>query len=121
MDAEIELMVENCVSSTVLPSTLLYPWGWPAQVWQRVHIDFAQKYGNYFLGLIDSHSKWAEVVHMRLATVQNSIDQMRLWFVAYGLPKEVVSDNGPNSFCRNSRSSLRWLNSQEDLFLENQT
>lgn len=65
-----------------------------------------KKYGNYFLGLIDSHSKWAEVAHMRSATIQNSIDQMRLWFVAYGLPKEVVSDNGPNSFHRNSCISL---------------
>lgn len=43
---------------------------------------------------------------MRSATAQNSIDQMRLWFVAYGLAKEVVSDNGPNSFHRNSRISL---------------
>ena len=54
------------------------------RVWQRVHIDFAEKDGNYFLGLIDSHSKWIEVAHTRSTTAQSTIDQMRLvWFAAY--------------------------------------
>ena len=46
-------------------------------------------------GLIESHSKWIEVAHMRSTTAQCTIDQMRLWFSAHGLPEEVVSDNGP--------------------------
>ncbi len=99
LDAEIELMVESCeVCQAVrkaLPSAPLYPWRWPTRVWQRVHIDFAEKDGNCFLGLIDSHSKWIKVAHMRSTTAQSTIDQMRLWFAAYGLPEEVVSDNGP--------------------------
>ena len=99
LDAEIELMVKNCAVCQAVrkapPSAPLYPWRWPARVWQRVHIDFAEKDGNYFLGLIDSHSKWIEVAHMRSTTAQSTIDQMRLWFVAYGLPEEIVSDNGP--------------------------
>ena len=64
-------------------------------MWQRVHIDFAEKNGNYFLGLIESLSKWIEVAHMRSTTARSNIDQIRLWFAAYGLPEEVVSDNGP--------------------------
>jgi len=64
-------------------------------VWQRVSIDFAEKDGNYFLGLIDSHSKWIKVAHMRCTTAQSTTDQTRLWFAAYGLPEEVVSDNRP--------------------------
>jgi len=63
-------------------------------VWQRVHLEFSEKDGNYFLGLVDSHSKWIEVAHMRSTTAQSTIDQMRLWFAVYGLPEEVVSDNG---------------------------
>jgi len=98
LDAEIELMVKSCEVCQAVrkapPSAPLYPWRWPTRMWQRVHIDFAEKDGNYFLGLIDSHSKWIEVAHMRSTTAQSTIDQMRLWFAAYGLPEEVVSDNG---------------------------
>ena len=32
---------------------------------------------------------------MRSTTAQSRIDQMRLWFAAYGLPEEIVSDYGP--------------------------
>ena len=99
LDAEIELMVKSCEVCQAVrkapPSAPLHPWRWPTRVWQRVHIDFAEKDGNYFLGLIDNHSKWIEVAHMRSTTAQSTIDQMRLWFAAYGLPEEVVSDNGP--------------------------
>ena len=69
----------------VLPSAPLYPCRWPTRVWQRVHVDFAENDGNYFLRLIDNHSKWIEVAHMRSTTAQSTIDHMRLCFVAYGL------------------------------------
>ena len=77
------------------PRAPLYPWRWPTRVWQRVHIDFAEKDGNSFLGLVDSHSKWIEVAHMTSTSAKSTIDQLRVWFAAYGLPEEVVSDNGP--------------------------
>ena len=32
---------------------------------------------------------------MGSTTAQSTIDQVRLWFAAYGLPKKVFSDNGP--------------------------
>lgn len=32
---------------------------------------------------------------MRSTTAQSTIDQMKLWFAAYELPEEVISDNGP--------------------------
>ena len=53
--------VKQC--GTHAPSAPLYPWRWPTRVWQRVHISFAEKDGDYFLGLIDSHSKWVEVIY----------------------------------------------------------
>ena len=99
LDAEIELKVKNCeVCQSVRkapPRAPLYPWRWPTRVWQRVHIDFAEKDGNSFLGLVDSHSKWIAVAHMTSTSAKSTIDQLRVWFAAYGLPQEVVSDNGP--------------------------
>jgi len=62
----------------------------------RVHIDFAEKNGNYFIGLIDSQYKWIEVAHMQSTTAKSTIDQMTLWFAAYGLAEDIVSDNGPH-------------------------
>ena len=61
----------------------------------REYIDFAEKDGNSFLGLVDSHSKWIEVAHMTSTSAKSTTDQLRVWFAAYGLPEEVVSDNGP--------------------------
>ena len=61
LNTEIELTRKTCEVCQAVwnapPSTSLYPWRWPTRVWQRVYIDFAEKEGNYFLGLIDSHSK----------------------------------------------------------------
>ena len=78
LDAEIELMVKNCAVCQAVrkapPSAPLYPWRWPARVWQGVHIDFAEKDGNYFLGLVDSHSLWIEVAYMRSTTAQSTIN-----------------------------------------------
>ncbi|KAL9958973.1 hypothetical protein ACROYT_G036052 [Oculina patagonica] len=85
------------------PSAPLYPWRWPTRVWQRVHIDFAEKDGNYFLGLIDR----IEVAHLRSTTAQSTIDQIRLWFAAYGLLEEVVSDNGPQFISQDFTNYLK--------------
>lgn len=60
-----------------------------------MHIDFAEKDGHSFRGLVDSHSKWIEVTHMTSTSAKSTIDQLRKRFAAYGLPEEVVSDNGP--------------------------
>ncbi|UYV82259.1 K02A2.6-like [Cordylochernes scorpioides] len=45
--------------------------------------------------VVDSHSKWVEAIPMREITARKTIEQLRRLFSAYGLPEEVVSDNGP--------------------------
>lgn len=73
----------------------LYPCRLPTRVWQWVLIEFEKKDGNYFLGLIDNHSKWIKMALMTSATAQATTDQLRIWFAAYGLPEEFLSVNGP--------------------------
>ena len=41
-----------------------------------------------------NHSKWPEVVMMSSATSQLTIDVLRSLFSRYGLPEQIVSDNG---------------------------
>lgn len=45
--------------------------------------------------LIDSHSKWIEVEHMRSTTTTKTLEVLRAWFARFGLPEECCTDNGP--------------------------
>lgn len=98
-DGEIEELVKGCsICQAVqkMPAVApLHHWRWPERVWQRIHIDFAEKDKQYFLVVIDSHSKWFEVFPMSSTTSHNTIVVLRSLFSAYGLPEELVSDNGP--------------------------
>ena len=62
LDSDIERAVqqrEACQSVRKLPAVApLHCWQWPTRVWQRLHIDFAEKDQHHFLVLVDSHSKW---------------------------------------------------------------
>ena len=48
-----------------------------------------------FFVLVDAHSKWPEVVVMNSTTAAKTIIVLREMFSRYGLPKQLVSDNGP--------------------------
>lgn len=99
LDGEIEDLVQKCeVCQAVqkVPAVApLHPWRWPTRVWQRIHLDFAEKDKQHFLVVVDSHSKWLEVFPMTSTTSGRTIEVLRNLFASYGLPEEVVSDNGP--------------------------
>ena len=48
-----------------------------------------------FLLVVDTHSKWTEVFEMNQTTSTKTIQALRQLFSSYGLPEQVVSDNGP--------------------------
>ncbi|UYV74269.1 K02A2.6-like, partial [Cordylochernes scorpioides] len=99
LDNQIECMVngcKNCQQTQTGPSKVNWrPWVWATRPWQRIHMDFAFKDGVNLLIVVDSHSKWVEAIPMREITARKTIEQLRRLFSAYGLPEEVVSDNGP--------------------------
>ena len=47
-----------------------------------------------FLVIVDAHSKWMDVVAMKSATSNATIDSLRSLFATHGLPELLVSDNG---------------------------
>ena len=51
-------------------------------------------FGQTFLIVIDSHSKWMEVKAETSATAKATITQFRSIFVTHGLPEILVTDNG---------------------------
>ena len=45
--------------------------------------------------VVDAHSKWPEVIEMKTTTASATIQELRKLFSSYGLPEQLVSDNGP--------------------------
>ena len=48
-----------------------------------------------FLVVVDAYSKWPEVQKMSTTTEASTINALQFLFSAYGLPEQLVSDNGP--------------------------
>lgn len=110
IDQHIEELVKGCVpcqTSKDMPAVAsLHPWVWPAKPWQRLHIDFAGPFLGkmlLFFVLVDAHSKWPEVIEMSSTTSQNTIVILQHIFAAYGIPLQIVSDNGPQFTSANLR------------------
>lgn len=89
----------------------IHPWERPSGPWERVHIDHAGPVeGKMLLVACDAYSKWVEVDVVRSTDAKSSATVLRRWFAMHGLPKVVVSDNGPgiaseefNDFLRSNR------------------
>ena len=90
IDAEIERKVKECPecqvnqkSPTLAP---LHPWEWPSQPWTRLHIDFAGPFeGKMFLVVVDSHSKWLDVIPVASANTVTTIRELRKLFATHGI------------------------------------
>lgn len=44
---------------------------------------------------MDAYAHRPDIIHMQITTTGKMTEAMRNLFMAYGLPKEVVTDNGP--------------------------
>ena len=100
LDKDLETLTKSCMRCLSVKqapgSAPLHPWTWPSMPWQRVHVDYAGPFLNkMFFIVVDAHSKWPEVYDMPSTTSQSTIDVLRHLFAAYGLPLQLVSDNGP--------------------------
>ena len=105
MDTDIESVAKSCVSCKAVKSAPqeapLHPWVWPTEPWKRIHVDFAGPFqGKMFFLVIDAHSKWPEIFRMSLTTVEETIVVLRRIFASFGLPDQLVSDNGPQFAAR---------------------
>lgn len=47
-----------------------------------------------FLVVMDAYSRWPNIIHMQTSTASKTIEALRNLFASYGLPKEVVTENG---------------------------
>ena len=73
-------------------------WKWPWCAWSCMHMNYAGPYeGVTFLILVDTYSKWMEVVPVCHATSQLTIEKLWIICATHGLPEMLALDNG-NAF-----------------------
>lgn len=90
---------EACRSVRDAPArAVLHPWEYPLHPWQRVHVDFFDCAGKRFLIVIDAHTKWIETIVMLGTSAGATITALRSIFARFGIPSQLVSDNGPPFF-----------------------
>ncbi|XP_073964508.1 uncharacterized protein [Choristoneura fumiferana] len=108
LDAQVEELCQRCetcaAEAPAPPRAPPAPWPYTAQPWTRIHLDFLGPYkSKTFLVLIDSSTKWLEIFEMARTNAMSVIKVLRESFARFGLPVEVVSDQGPpftsSEFC----------------------
>ena len=99
LDKDIENLgksCENCQAVKSNPTAApLHPWVWPNVPWTCIHVDYAGPFlGKMFVVVVDAHSKRPEVQVMNSTTSQSTIEALRTLLGRYGLPTQLVFDNG---------------------------
>jgi hypothetical protein len=113
IDRDIGQITKECVpcihhyKAPVKP--VLHSWEPAKSAWSRIHIDFAQPRDcNYFLLIVvDAFSKWPEAFVMKSTTSTATMEILDDLFARYGLPDELVSDNGPQLVSAQFENFLR--------------
>ena len=78
------------------PKAKLHPWEWREAPWYRIHIDYAGPINNdYFLIIVDAHSKWVDIYRTKGTSSQDTIMALSHSFSIFGLPISIVSYNTP--------------------------
>ena len=137
LDKDLVKCVQQCQSCQEVrnapAAAPLHPWLGPTKPWQQIHVDFAGPFeGRMFFIGVDAHSKWPEVINMSTTTAIQTFIELRKLFAAHGLPKQLVSDNGPqftadefSTFCK--MNSVKYIqvspyhpssNSQAERFVQ---
>lgn len=100
LDSDIENLVNGCspcLSVRQSPNKCnLHVWEYPKNVWERLHVDFLGPINNkLYLVIVDAHSKWLEVEEVSSTSASQTISKLTTLFARFGLPQQLVSDNGP--------------------------
>lgn len=100
VDEAVERMCRECVTCASQadspPRQAPSMWPWPNIAWSRLHLDFMGPIsGKTYLVVVDAMSKWVEVFHMGSTVANEVINKLCELFSRFGLPRQIVSDNGP--------------------------
>ena len=100
LSSDLENKVQQCQlcqqNRKMPPRSPIQPWEWPQKPWDRIHVDHAGPIqGKMVLIMVDAHSKWIEAHVVPSTSAAATIEKLRVTFATHGLPRTIVSDNGP--------------------------
>lgn len=99
IDRCIEYFVKSCEICQQVESkgSNIKTTSWPITTFpfERIHIDFFYFQQRQFFLIYDSYSKWVELFLMKKTVASEVLEKLRCVFGTFGLPVEMVSDNGP--------------------------
>ncbi|KRX44072.1 Transposon Tf2-9 polyprotein [Trichinella murrelli] len=83
MDEDIEKTVNTCdvchSSRAAMPKAPVHSWEKPNNPWSRLHIDFAAPFqGKTFLIVVDTFSKWLEVIPISEMSTRTVIEELQI-------------------------------------------
>lgn len=90
MSTNMDEMVARHMNSN--PKESLVSHEIPNRPWSKVAMDY--------LLTVDYFSKWPEIAKLKGLTSSSVINHVKSQFSKYGIPDQVVSDNGPQFACR---------------------
>lgn len=99
IDDDIERIARECSACAQLKAdpkdAPLHSWQWPERPWQRLHVDHAGPFLSHdFLIVVDAHSGYPFVVPVTNLSSTSTINALYEIFSQFGLPEQIVSDNG---------------------------
>ncbi|KAK9679892.1 Integrase zinc binding domain [Popillia japonica] len=100
IDSDIEQYCNSCKTCLIhqrkATQVPLASWPKTSKEWERLHIDFLEKYGHHVLIVVDAHSRWMDLYLMKRGTAAGQIiEKLRQSFTYFGIPEQIVSDKGP--------------------------
>ncbi|GBN81685.1 Transposon Tf2-11 polyprotein, partial [Araneus ventricosus] len=99
MNTEIENMVSHCdICQQNQKSNCKEPLldrKLAERPWQKVAIDFFHLSSVTYLLIVDYFSKYIELQHLHHTTASSVINALKTSFARFGIPEEIVADNGP--------------------------
>ncbi|XP_018400329.1 PREDICTED: uncharacterized protein K02A2.6-like [Cyphomyrmex costatus] len=108
---DIETVVKECVECNTVANAPknaeTHVWETPTAPFVRWHIDFAYKDNTMFFICVDAFTKWPEVYIVQNMLIEPTIDICKEIFARFGLPKVIVSDNGPTFTSQRFRQFLQ--------------
>ena len=98
INQDIEKKVINCPICTlhrIQHAEPLIPTALPEYPWQKVATDLFQWKGMSYLLVVDYYSRFIEIAKLSGTSSGEVIHHLKSIFACYGIPEELVSDNGP--------------------------
>jgi len=76
----------------------------PERAWKKIGEDLCEHKGKQFLVVIDYYSRFPEIAFMSSTTSHAVINKLKDIFARWGVPDEIVGDNGPQFSLEQFRS-----------------